>query len=56
MSDEKIITSQDVIDSLSDRIAELEAIIEAAPHHEDCIIMWASESCDCWKSKVEKAQ
>jgi len=57
MIDEKIITHQDVIDSLHDRIAALEAIIDAAPHQKSCrkldpYYKASSNICDCWKSKI----
>ena len=36
------------------RISELEAIIEAAPHHDLCNVelLGPSDTCDCWKSKI----
>lgn len=48
-------------DTKDNRISELEAIIKTAPHRADCrkldpYYKASSNICNCWKSKVEKAQ
>jgi hypothetical protein len=42
------------VTSLQARIAELEAIIKVAPHHNHCNVdlLGPSDTCDCWKSKI----
>lgn len=54
------VTDRHLIDKAREdgkRIAELQAIIEAAPHHLTCKY-WksAGDYCDCWKSKAMKDQ
>lgn len=37
------------VDVLRERIAELEAAIQSAPHSQDCRCLWSDEACNCWK-------
>lgn len=42
------------VTAMQARISELEAIIKAAPHHNQCNVdlLGPSDTCDCWKSKI----
>lgn len=46
---------EEVIARKNERIAELQAIIDAAPHGIACK-WWQDMDCNCWKSKVGKEQ